>query len=50
MIKFKGKISIKQYMAMKPNKWGYKVWVRMDSFGYVSQFEIYTGKSAKKMS
>lgn len=41
----KGKSSIKQYMPNKPTKRGYKVWTRADAFGYVSQFEIYTGKT-----
>jgi hypothetical protein len=43
MIAFKGRSSIKQYMPNKPKKRGYKVWTR--AFGYVCQFEIYTGKT-----
>lgn len=45
MIAFKGRSSIKQYMPNKPTKRGYKVWTRADAFGYVCQFEIYTGKT-----
>ena len=45
MIKFKGRSSMKQYMPKKPTKRGFKVWVRADSSsGYVSQYEVYTGK------
>ncbi|XP_014487182.1 PREDICTED: piggyBac transposable element-derived protein 3-like [Dinoponera quadriceps] len=45
MIKFKGRSSIKQYMPMKPIKRGYKVWVRADDYGYICEFQIYTGKT-----
>ncbi|XP_064461758.1 piggyBac transposable element-derived protein 3-like [Ornithodoros turicata] len=31
-------------MPQKPIKRGYKVWVRADANGYISQFEIYTGR------
>lgn len=44
MIRFKGRSSIRQYMPQKPIKRGYKVWVRANESGYVSQFDIYTGK------
>ncbi|XP_050293785.1 piggyBac transposable element-derived protein 4-like [Anthonomus grandis grandis] len=44
MIRFKGRSSIRQYMPMKPIKRGYKVWVRSDETGFMSQFQIYTGK------
>lgn len=44
MIKFKGRSTLKQYMPQKPIKRGFKVWVRADELGYVSQFQIYTGK------
>lgn len=45
MVKFKGRISFKQYMPLKPIKRGYKIWVRADLNGYVCDFDIYTGKS-----
>lgn len=35
---------MKQYMPMKPIKRGCKIWVRADDFGYVCEFQIYTGK------
>lgn len=36
---------MKQYMPAKPIKRGYKCWVRADQSGYVSEFQIYTGKA-----
>jgi len=36
---------MKQYMPMKPIKRGYKIWVRADQTGFISEFEIYTGKT-----
>lgn len=45
MIKFKGRSSMKQYIANKPIKRGYKVWKLCDSRnGYVYDFNIYEGK------
>lgn len=45
MIKFKSRVSFRQYMPMKPVKRGYKVWMRANETGFISQFEIYTGKN-----
>ncbi|XP_051171549.1 piggyBac transposable element-derived protein 4-like [Leptopilina boulardi] len=51
MILFKGRSSLKQYNPMKPIKRGYKVWCLADSItGFVSNFEIYAGKSENKNS
>lgn len=44
MVKYKGRVSYKQYMPLKPIKRGYKIWVRADKEGYVCDFQIYTGK------
>lgn len=44
MIKFKGRSSLRQYLPLKPIKRGYKMWVRADEKGFISQFQIYTGK------
>jgi hypothetical protein len=44
MIKFKGRSSLRQYMPQKPIKRGYKIWVRANQSGYISEFQIYTGK------
>lgn len=44
-MKFKGRLTLKQYMPKKPIKRGFKIWARCDSAtGYLYQFEIYTGK------
>ena len=49
MIPFKGRSSIKQYLPMKPVKRGFKVWMVADAItGYVSNFEVYTGKKGDK--
>ncbi|CAI6354194.1 unnamed protein product [Macrosiphum euphorbiae] len=45
LYKFKGRSTMKQYMPMKPIKRGYKIWVRADQNGFISEFEIYTGKT-----
>ena len=45
MIPFKGRLSIKQYMKDKPQKWGVKGWLFCESStGYLFRFEIYMGK------
>ena len=46
MIPFKARSSFKQYMPLKPVEHRIKVWARADaSNGYVSAFQVYTGKS-----
>ena len=48
MIAFKGRLFFKQYLPMKPNKWGIKVWMLCDAeTGYIVRFEIYTGKHGR---
>lgn len=48
MIGFKGRTSLKQYMPMKPIKRGFKVWaISCAETGYLLDFDIYQGKSAK---
>ena len=45
MVKFKGRLGMKQYLPMKPVKRGIKVWVCAEaSSGYVCDFQVYTGK------
>ena len=40
MIPFKGLSTMKQYLTLKPVKWGFKVWMRVEAEnGYVSAFE-----------
>lgn len=43
IIPFKGKHSSKQYTPKKPKPWGFKVWVRAGSSGYMYRFELYQG-------
>ena len=46
MIPTKNRLSIKQYMKSKPNKWGIKAFLLCESStGYIYNVEIYTGKS-----
>ena len=35
---------MKQYMPLKPHKWGYKLYVLSGVTGYAYQFEIYSGQ------
>lgn len=44
IVPFKGKSSLKMYMKQKPKKWGFKLWIRASSTGYISCFELYQGK------
>lgn len=43
MIPFKGRSSLKNYLPKKPKRWGYKVWARAGTTGYLYCFEIYQG-------
>jgi hypothetical protein len=48
MVGFKGRLSFKQYLPMKPTKWGIKIWELADSTnGYVLSMDVYTGKSSQ---
>ncbi|XP_030839578.1 piggyBac transposable element-derived protein 4 [Strongylocentrotus purpuratus] len=43
---FKGRLSFKQYLPMKPTKWGIKFWVVTDSScGFCLDWSVYTGKN-----
>lgn len=44
LVKFKGRSSLKQYMSNKPIKRVYKLWVRANENGFMSEFAVYTGK------
>ena len=49
MVKFKGRLSFRQYLPSKPIKWGVKIWTMAESTtGYVCKFQIYTGKEANQ--
>lgn len=45
VVKFKGRLAFRQYLPLKPTKWGVKVWVMAESTtGYVTNFQVYTGR------
>ena len=45
MAKFKGRSSMREYLKMKPIKWGFKWWFRcVISNGYFHEFGLYLGK------
>ena len=47
MVNYKGRVFFGQCMPKKPIKWGIKVWMLAEpETGYVSNFEVYLGKSA----
>ena len=52
MCKFKGRLSMKQYIKNKPIKWGFKHWYRCDSeTDDVYQLELYQGwKERRKLN
>uniref|UniRef100_A0A671TTC3 PiggyBac transposable element-derived protein domain-containing protein n=1 Tax=Sparus aurata TaxID=8175 RepID=A0A671TTC3_SPAAU len=43
MVPFKGKSQLKQYIPMKPKRWGYKIFILADQHGIVYNFDVYTG-------
>ena len=46
LVKFNGRLSFKQYMPMKPNKFGINVWLLADSdCYYIPRFQVYLGKN-----
>lgn len=45
MVKFKGRLGFRQYLPLKPIKWGIKVWVMAESStGYCANFQVYSGR------
>ena len=48
-VKFKGHLSYKIYMPLKPTKFGIKIWARCNDNGYLQQFEIYIGNKETKV-
>ena len=45
MVKFKGRSGMKQYIKLKPKKWGFKFWFRyLSKSGYLYQMNIYLGR------
>jgi len=46
LVKFNGRLSFKQYIPMKPDKFGIKVWLLADADTYyVPHFQVYLGKN-----
>ena len=47
MVPFKGRSILRQYMPVKPVKWGMKVWCACEAkSGYLLQFDVYYGRRA----
>ena len=44
MVAFKGRSYLKQFLPKKPKKWGFKLWARCSSTGFMHKFDIYQGK------
>ena len=50
MVKFKGRLSFRQYLPMKPIKWGVKLWTLCESeTGYTVNFQVYTGQEQRRV-
>lgn len=43
IVPIKNRNCLKQYLLLKPHKWGYKLFVLNSVVGYIYNFEIYTG-------
>ena len=45
IVKFKGRSGMKQYIKLKPIKWGFKFWFRrLSKSGYLYQMDTYLGR------
>ena len=44
MVAFKGRSILKQYVPKTPKKWGFKLWARCSSSGFLHDFAVYQGK------
>ncbi|XP_030841073.1 uncharacterized protein LOC115923840 [Strongylocentrotus purpuratus] len=46
---FNGRVGFKQYLSLKPTKWGIKFWVITDScIGFCLDWSVYTGKNEQQ--
>ena len=45
LVPFKGASSLRQYIANKPKKWGYKIFVLASSMGLMYDFIPFTGRT-----
>ena len=50
MVSFKGKSILLQYMPKTSPKWGFKIWGRSGVPGFLYNFDVYQGRSNKKVS
>lgn len=41
IVPFKGRSALRVYMPKKPHKWGFKLWGRSSSNGFIHDFDIY---------
>eukprot|EP00057_Strongylocentrotus_purpuratus_P016764 XP_011671238.1 PREDICTED: piggyBac transposable element-derived protein 4-like [Strongylocentrotus purpuratus] len=49
LVPFKGRVGFKQYLPLKPTKWGIKFWVITDSCtGFCLDWSVYTGKNEQQ--
>ena len=49
MVRFKGRSMLKQYLPMKPIKWGFKVWCLSCSYCvYLLKFQVYAGQDTEQ--
>ena len=44
MVAFKGRNILKQYISAKPKKWGFKLWGRCSSTGFLHDFDVFQGR------
>ncbi|XP_066959027.1 piggyBac transposable element-derived protein 3-like [Macrobrachium rosenbergii] len=45
MVKYYGHNSLKQFIQVKPTRFGYKLWARCGTSGYCYNFDLYCGKN-----
>ncbi|XP_046861914.1 piggyBac transposable element-derived protein 3-like [Xenia sp. Carnegie-2017] len=50
MVAFKGKHGPRVYMPKKPTKWGFKLWARESSTGFMHDFDVYQGATEETKS
>lgn len=50
MVKFKGRLSFRQYLLIKLIKWGVKLWTLCESeTRYTVNFQVYTGRDQRRV-
>lgn len=50
MLATKARLGFKQYLPLKPTKWGIKLFVLADMHGYTWNYFIYEGKTAEQLT